>query len=58
MYIDRLILLLVAGIFLLSPTIIDWWSRPGTPWFSPYLVWLLFILLGYWVSRHRDPHDL
>lgn len=57
MYIDRLILLLVAGVFLLSPTLLEWWSRPGTPWYGAYLIWLGFIALGYWVARHRDRHE-
>ena len=57
-YIDRLILLFVAGAYLLSPVIIDWWREGGSAWYRPYTIWALLIALGYWVARSRDLNDL
>lgn len=58
MYIDRLVLLFIAGAFLLSPAIIEWWSEGGTAWYRPYLIWLALIGLSFWVGRSRDLNDL
>ncbi|MES2720658.1 MAG: hypothetical protein V4688_10535 [Pseudomonadota bacterium] len=58
MYIDRLILLFVAGAFLLSPIVIDWWSANGSTWYRPYLIWALLIVLALWIARSRDLNDL
>lgn len=54
MYIDRLVLLFIVGAFLLSPTIIEWWSEGGTAWYRPYLIWLVLIALSFRVGRSRD----
>ena len=32
MYIYRLVLLLVVGIYLFSPAIMDWWIDPNGAW--------------------------
>lgn len=58
MYIDRLILLFVAGAFLLSPIVIDWWSADGSAWYRPFLIWALLILLALWIARSRDLNEL
>ena len=38
MYIYRLVLLLVVGIYLFSPAIMDWWIDPHGAWYRPYLL--------------------
>ncbi|MGA4816418.1 hypothetical protein ACPA9J_21050 [Pseudomonas aeruginosa] len=35
MYIYRLVLLLVVGIYLFSPAIMDWWIDPNGAWYAP-----------------------
>lgn len=57
MYIDRLVLLFIAGSFLLSPAIIEWWSDGGTAWYRPYLIWLGLIVLSFWFSKSHDIND-
>jgi len=37
MYIYRLVLLLVVGIYLFSPAIMDWWIDATGAWYRPYL---------------------
>jgi hypothetical protein len=58
MYIDRLVLLFIAGAYLLSPAIIEWWSDGGTAWYRPYLIWLGLIMLSFWIGKSRDLTDL
>lgn len=58
MYIDRLVFLFIAGAYLLSPAIIDWWSDGGRAWYRPYLIWLFVIVITYWIGKSRDLHDL
>jgi hypothetical protein len=58
MYIDRLVLLFIAGAYLLSPAIIEWWSEGGTAWYRPYLIWLALIALSFWIGKSRDLNDL
>jgi len=54
MYIYRLILLLVAGIYLFSPAIMDWWTASNDLWYRPYLLWLLLIVLTFFLQGKRD----
>lgn len=58
MYIDRLVLLFIAGTYLLSPAIIEWWSHGGTVWYRPFAIWLLLIGLSYWIGKSRDLDDI
>ncbi len=58
MYIDRLVLIFIAGAYLLSPTVIEWWSLGGAAWARPFIIWLVLILISYWISKNRDLHDL
>jgi hypothetical protein len=58
MYIDRLVLIFIAGAYLLSPAIIEWWSLGGEAWSRPFAIWLLLIIISYWVGKNRDIHDL
>jgi len=38
MYIYRLVLLLVVGIYLFSPAIMDWWIDATGAWYRPYML--------------------
>lgn len=58
MYIDRLVLIFIAGAYLLSPAIIEWWSAGGTAWYRPYLIWLGLIIISFWIGKSRDLDDL
>lgn len=54
MHIYRLILLLVIGIYLFSPAIMDWWTANTHPWYRPYLLWLTLIGLTFLLQGRRD----
>lgn len=57
MYIYRLVFLLVLAIYIFSPTLMDWWTEPGSVWYQPFLVWLALIGLAVWLERRRDPNE-
>src|SRR5690606_28906229 len=58
MYIYRLVLLLVVGIYLFSPAIMDWWIQPHGAWYRPYLLWLILIVVTFLLLSQRDADEL
>ena len=58
MYIYRLVLLLVIGIYLFSPAIMDWWIEPMGAWYRPYVLWLILIIAGMLLQSPRDTDEL
>ncbi len=57
MYIYRLVFLLVLGIYVFSPTIIDWWIAPGSAWYRPYVIWAVLIAMSVWLESRRSPNE-
>ena len=57
MYDYRVSLLLVIGLYILSPVIIDWWLVPGSAWYSPFAFWLFLIIAYVWVQFKRGSDD-
>ncbi|MFA5678738.1 MAG: hypothetical protein WC953_10080 [Pseudomonas sp.] len=57
MYIYRLVLLLVIGIYLFSPAIMDWWIEPMGAWYRPYVLWLILIIAGMLLQSPRDTDE-
>ncbi|WP_200868032.1 hypothetical protein [Pseudomonas syringae] len=58
MYIYRLVLLLVVGIYLFSPAIMDWWIDATGAWYRPYLLWLILIVVTFILQSQRDADEL
>jgi hypothetical protein len=58
MYIYRLVLLLVVGIYLFSPAIMDWWIDANGDWYRPYLLWLILIVVTFILQSQRDADEL
>jgi len=56
MYIDRIFLVFVIGIYIVSPAIVEW-SLQGV-WYRPYLIWVMLIVLAFWVAKSRDIDGL
>ena len=54
MHIYRLILLLVIGIYLFSPAIMDWWTAGNDFWLRPSLLWLVLICLTFFLQGKHD----
>ena len=58
MYICRLVLVLVIGIYLFSPAIMDWWIEPQGAWYRPYVLWLILIIAGMLLQSPKDADEL
>lgn len=58
MYIYRLVLLLVIGIYLFSPAIMDWWIQPDDAWYRPYVLWLILVIAGILLQSPKDADEL
>ena len=54
MYIYRLVLILVVGIYLFSPAIMEWWTLADRAWYRPYLLWLLLIGVTFILQSQDD----
>ncbi len=50
---DVLVLLILFGILLFASPLVFWWTDAKSPWYVPYLLWLLLIGLGAWLSGRR-----
>ncbi|MCL6417341.1 hypothetical protein MIB92_16905 [Aestuariirhabdus sp. Z084] len=58
MYIYRLVTLLVIGIYLFSPAIMDWWIRSSVDWYAPWILWLILIIVCLLLQRQRSSDEL
>lgn len=55
---EHTLLLALFAIFLFGSPLTLWWASDYNPWYLPYLLWLLVILIGALLSRHYRRHDL
>ena len=58
MYDYRVSLLVVVGLYIFSPVIIDWWLAPNGAWYYPFALWFLLIAIYIWVEFKRGPDEL
>lgn len=56
-YFDRVILLLLLALFLLTSPLRLWWAAADALWYAPYLLWGVIIFFAYWLQRRIDRHD-
>lgn len=57
-HLDRVVLLFLFALFLLISPLLQWWAADDSPWYLPYLLWLLVIGLTFWLQRRRKRHEL
>jgi hypothetical protein len=57
MYIYRLVLILVVGIYLFSPAIMEWWTVPDSAWYQPYVLWLILIVVTFVLQSQHDADE-
>lgn len=55
---DRLLLLLILALFLFVSPLVGYWADAASPWYLPYLLWLLLIILAARLVRWGRRHDL
>lgn len=58
MYIYRLVLILVIGIYLFSPAIMEWWVVADSAWYRPYVSWLILIVITFFLQSQLDADEL
>ena len=58
MYIYRLVLLLVIGIYLFSPAIMSWWIHVGDHWYQPWVLWLILIVAAFVLQPRGKAGDV
>jgi uncharacterized membrane protein SirB2 len=56
---DNVLLLTLLTLLLFASPMVFWWTDADSPWYWPYLLWLIVIVLGARVFRDRsgDRHD-
>lgn len=52
---QRLIILLLIGAYVFSPTILTWMINPEESWFRPFIIWALVIVIAYVTQGRRTP---
>lgn len=55
---DRVVILFLFALFLLLSPIVGWWAADDSPWYAPYLIWGLLILLTWRLRRRLERHEL
>ncbi|MES9956185.1 MAG: UTP--glucose-1-phosphate uridylyltransferase [Sedimenticola sp.] len=55
---ESTLLLTLLALFLFASPFNVLWAADDSPWFLPYLLWLLVILIGAWLSHRYRRHDL
>ena len=58
MYDYRISLLLVVGLYIFSPVIIDSWLAPYSAWYHPFAIWFVLIAIYVLVEFKRGPDEL
>lgn len=57
-HVDRVIVLFLFALLVLASPLIGWWADDDSPWYQPYLLWLLLILLAAWLQRRYGRDDV
>ena len=55
---DKVILLFAFALFLLVSPLLVWWASDDSPWYLPYLLWLVIIVLAAWLQRGKRADDV
>ncbi|MDP7568874.1 MAG: hypothetical protein QF677_03120 [Arenicellales bacterium] len=51
---ERTFLLFGLSLLVLAFPVTGWWLRATLPWYLPFLIWLVIILLIPWAHRRID----
>ena len=53
---DLAVILGLLTVLLFASPLTDWWAKMVLPWYAPYALWALVVLLGALLAR-RNRHD-
>lgn len=56
--IERTLIMLALVLLLFVSPLTELWSSVDLPWFSPYIVWLVAILLSWALQRNLRKHGI
>ena len=54
---SSVLIALLALLFFVSPLLV-WWAGDQSPWFIPYLLWALIIVLAGLIHSRQSRHGL
>jgi hypothetical protein len=57
-HVDRVVVLFLFALLLLASPLLGWWAADDSPWYLPYLLWLLVIMLAAWLHERYARDDL
>lgn len=55
---ERVLLVVMLAVVLFATPVTYLWAGDDSPWFMPYLLWLIVIVLIGWSSFRNRPHDV
>lgn len=55
---ERLIIFMVLGIFVFTPTLNSWWEEEFVAWYEVYLPWILLIIVAVGLHWRADNHKV
>ena len=56
-YLDAVIAAFLFAALVLVTPVLYLWSAPGAPWYAPYVLWLLVIVLSAWAWHQRGHRE-
>ncbi len=57
-HLDRVVILFLFALFLLLSPFLNWWAADDSPWYAPYLIWGLLIVLTWRLRCRLERHEL
>ena len=56
--VERTLIALAVVLMLFLSPLTELWADLNAPWYSPYLVWLLAILIVFLLQRYLSKHEV
>lgn len=57
-FLDKTLLVSLVGLVLFASPLVRWWPAIQPPWYFPYALWAVLILLIIWAQARRSRHGL
>lgn len=55
---DSSVLIALLGLLFFASPLVAWWAGDHRPWYVPYLLWALIIILAALIQSLRARNDL
>lgn len=57
-FIELTLIALGLALMLIISPLTDWWASINAPWYSPYLIWAVAIIISWLLQRHLNKDEL